>query len=135
MGSFVNSEMKQNEHDNDSVAQKKFYFKDIDNKGSFVFKNMFLELFLDGRWCFYIEAAGKNSTTLPRNGKHTGPLFNMTLFDEQHHPLSTVALGQVNYDSKDDTPNEYICKGYTINPELIKQIRISYDDFTDYEYR
>ncbi len=111
---------------------KEFLFNDHSGRGTFLLKEMRLELFKNGRWHFYIAAEGIHATTILKNGRTCGPELFMIFKDKKGALIEETSLGQVNYGCKDDAVYTYISKGVVEVPENIAAIEIRYDAFLDF---
>lgn len=134
-GRFANSHVRQNQNQRTKNVYREFIFDDIEVKGAFLFSEMKLELSEAGNWSFYITAEGINSTTILRNGRKSGPNVTVVFKDAEGRIGDEVALGQVNYDSRDESANTYLCRGNIEHPELVDSVEIRYDAFFDFSCR
>jgi hypothetical protein len=134
-GSFIHTTIKLNQHPKSRLTVREFFFDDIAAKGTFLFTGMKLELFPDGKWCFYINAEGKSTTTVLKNGRKSGPNMLVAFKDKDGVLMEEISLGQVNYGCKDADFNSYVCKGSVKFPEAVHSVSVRYEAFVDFACR
>ena len=130
--SFVHTEVKNNPDASPRNPLKEFIFNNHSGRGSFLLKDIRLELFRNGKWHFYIAAEGKHATTILKNGRNCGPELFIVFKDGKGIVIQESSLGQVNYGCKDDAAYTYICKGVVEVPESVAEIEVRYDAFMDF---
>lgn len=131
-GILSKAEIKEYAAAGSKKPQKEFLFHDHTGRGYFLFKDIRLELFSDGKWCFYISAEGRRGTTILRNGRHCGPELFLVFKDNESKIIKESSLGQVNYDCHPDSVYTYICKGDIAEPAAVADVEVHYNAFMDF---